>query len=89
MVDSIGFNGRTWLDYVGHPASESLHVIEKFRRPDYLTMLYEATIDDPVNYTKSWTTTFKIRFRPGWELQEYVCLENNKDLYHLGTKEPK
>jgi hypothetical protein len=36
VVDTIGFNGRTWLDYVGHPASDQLHVIEKFRRPDSL-----------------------------------------------------
>ena len=34
VADTIGFNGRTWLDYVGHPSSESLHVVEKFSRPD-------------------------------------------------------
>ena len=89
VVDSIGFNGRTWLDYVGHPASDQLHVIEKFSRPDSLTLLYEATIEDPKYYTRPWTTSFKVRFRPGWEIKEYVCLENNKDLLHLGTKEPK
>jgi hypothetical protein len=89
VVDTIGFNGRTWLDYVGHPASEDLHVVEKFRRPDYLTLEYEATIQDKQMYTKPWTTNFQVKFRPGWDLYEYVCLENNKDLMHLGTKEPK
>jgi hypothetical protein len=89
VVDTIGFNSRTWLDYVGHPATEQLHVIEKFTRPDSLTLHYEATIDDPGAYTKPWTTSFKIPFRPGWELLEYVCLENNKDLIHIGATEPK
>jgi hypothetical protein len=89
VVDTIGFNGRTWLDYVGHPASEALHVVEKFRRPDYLTLAYEATIEDAEAYTKPWTTSFKVPFRPGWDLLEYVCLENNKDLEHLGTKGPR
>ena len=89
VVDTIGFNGRTWLDYVGHPASEDLHVVEKFRRPNYLTLEYEATIEDKQMYTKPWTTNFQVKFRPGWDLYEYVCLENNKDLMHLGTKEPK
>lgn len=89
VVDTIGFNGRTWLDYVGHPASEDLHVVEKFRRPDYLTLEYEATIEDPQMYTKPWTTNFRVKFRPGWDLLEYVCLENNKDLMHLDTKEPR
>jgi hypothetical protein len=82
VVDTIGFNGRTWLDYVGHPASDQLHVIEKFRRPDYLTLAYEATIEDPKAYTKPWTTSFTVPFKPGWDLLEYVCLENNKDLTH-------
>ena len=89
VVDTIGFNGRTWLDYVGHPSSEDLHVVERFRRPDYLTLEYEATIEDRQMYTKPWTTNFRVPFRPGWDLLEYVCLENNKDLTHLGTKEPK
>jgi len=89
VVDTIGFNGRTWLDYVGHPSSEDLHVVEKFRRPDYMTLEYEATIEDKQMYTKPWTTNFQVKFRPGWDLLEYVCLENNKDLMHLGTKEPK
>jgi hypothetical protein len=89
VVDTIGFNGRTWLDYVGHPTSDKLHVIEKFRRPTFDTLEYEATIDDPEMYTHPWTTNFRVKFRPGWELQEYVCLENNKDLQHLGTSGPK
>lgn len=89
VVDTVGFNGRTWLDYVGHPTSENLHVVEKFRRPDYLTLQYEATIEDAKAYTRPWTTNFRVKFQPGWDLLEYVCLENNKDLLHLGTKEPK
>jgi hypothetical protein len=89
VIDTVGFNGRTWLDYVGHPASDQLHVIERLKRPDYRTLVYEATIEDPKYYTKSWTTSFNVKFQPGWEIKEYVCLENNKDLLHLGTKEPK
>jgi hypothetical protein len=89
VVDTIGFNGRTWLDYVGHPASDQLHVVERFSRPNNLSLHYEATIEDPKNYTKPWTTRFNVKFRPGWEIQEYVCLENNKDLLHMGTTAPK
>ena len=89
VIDTIGFNARTWLDYVGHPATEALHVVEKFRRPDYLTLAYEASIEDAKAYTKPWTTSFKVPFQPGWDLLEYVCLENNKDLEHLGTKGPR
>jgi len=54
-----------------------------------MSLHYEATIEDPKNYTKPWTTRFDVKWKPGWEIQEYVCLENNKDLLHMGTKEPK
>jgi hypothetical protein len=89
VVETKGFNGRTWLDYVGHPASEQLSVVEKYRRPDYNTLAYEATITDPVMYAKPWTTSFKVPWREGWDLLEYVCLENNKDIEHLDTQGPK
>lgn len=89
VVDTVGFNGRTWLDYVGHPTSQSLHVIERYSRPDALTLAYEATIVDKEMYTKPWTTKFYVKFRPGWDLLEYVCLENNKDLAHIGASTPK
>ena len=89
VVDSIAFNGRTWLDYVGHPASEKLHVVERYSRPSLQSLHYEALIEDPDNYEKPWTTAFNVRWQQGWEIKEYVCLENNKDLLHLGTSEPK
>ena len=89
VVDSIGFNGKTWLDYVGHPTTDALHVVEKFRRPDYATLEYEATIDDAKAYTKPWTTSFKIPFRQGQDLMEYVCNENNKDVLHMSTEGPE
>ena len=89
VIDTIAFNGRTWLDYVGHPSSEKLHVVERITRPSLQTLRYEATIEDPEMYTKPWTTAFNVRWEPGWEIKEYVCLENNKDLLHLDTKGPK
>jgi len=85
VVDTIGFNGKTWLDYVGHPTSEDLHVIERYSRPDSLTLQYDVTIEDKQMYTKPWNTRFFVKFRPGWDLMEYVCLENNKDLVHIGA----
>jgi hypothetical protein len=75
VVDTIGFNGKTWLDRVGHPSSESLHVVEKYRRPDSTTLAYEVTIEDPLMYTKPWSTSFHIKFKPGSDLADYVCLD--------------
>ncbi len=86
VVDTIGFNERTWLDQDGHPHSEELHTIEKFTRLNELSMRYEVTIEDPVMYEKPWTTSYLIPFVPGGELFEYICQENNVDVKHLVGK---
>jgi hypothetical protein len=86
VVDSIGFNGLTWLDQVGHPLTESLHVTERFRRKDFGHMDLQITIDDPKAYTKPWTVTEDLRLLVDSELLEFVCNENNKDVEHLPGK---
>ena len=86
VVDTIGFNDRTWLDQDGHPHTEALHTVERFNRPDQETLHYQVTIEDPGAYTKSWTTSYTIPWAPGQEPMEYVCQEDNVDLPHLVGK---
>ncbi|HEV8345311.1 MAG TPA: hypothetical protein VGQ16_01990 [Vicinamibacterales bacterium] len=83
VVDVVGFNESTWLDYSGHPHTDMLHVVEKFSRPSKNTLHYEATIDDPGAYTKPWTVSWNIPWRATAELTEYICQENNKYLHRL------
>ena len=47
VVDVVGFNEETWLDYYGHPHTDKLHVVERFSRPNKNTLHYEALVDDP------------------------------------------
>ncbi len=42
VVDVVGFNENTWLDYFGHPHTDLLHVVERFTRPNKATLRYEA-----------------------------------------------
>jgi len=78
VIDTVGFNDKTWLDPMGLPHSDSMHVIEHLRRVDHDTLVDEYTIDDPKAYTKSWTTRRTFKLKPDWQIQEYVCAENNK-----------
>ncbi len=55
IVDSVGFNDKTWLDDVGRPHTEKLHVIERFRRVDQDRLEVTLTIDDPGAYTAPFT----------------------------------
>lgn len=87
VIDVIGFNDQeSWLDSAGHPHSDQLHLIERFRRPNATTMHYEVTIEDPKAYTKPWTTAYIYRQRPDMEIMEYWCTENERDAKHMVGK---
>jgi hypothetical protein len=83
VVDVVGFNEGTWLDYFGHPHTNQMHITEKYSRPNKGTLHYEATIDDPGAYTKPWTVQWDIPWGATAELQEYICQENNSYLNRL------
>jgi hypothetical protein len=83
VVDVTAMNDKTALDTNGHPHSDKLHLIERFRRTGPKTMSYEVTVDDPVAYTAAWKQSRVFQLKPGLELMEYVCLENEKDRQHL------
>jgi hypothetical protein len=83
VVDVVGFNEATWLDYYGHPHTDLLHVVERIARPDKDTLRYEATIDDPGAYTTAWTVGWNIPWNAAGELKEYICQENNRYLLNL------
>ena len=78
IVDTIGFNERFWIDREGTPHTEQLHLIERFTRPDFNTLQYELTVDDPGAYTAVWKGGFLLRWSANTELFEYVCQDNNK-----------
>jgi hypothetical protein len=78
VVESSGFNDRTWLDFAGHPHSEMLKMTERFRR----TTFGRLTLEDPAVYAKPLTVSASGNFVPDTDLIEFVC-ENEKDRAHL------
>ena len=81
VIDTIGFNGKTWIDTAEHLSSDALHVVERIRLIDADHLEYEVTFDDPKIYAKPFKNTrVFVRMRPGDELMEWWCMENNKDL---------
>jgi hypothetical protein len=83
VVDVVGFNGKAWMDQAGHPQSVKQHLVERYTRTDSLTLKYEVTIDDPGAYSQTWTTSNTVSWRPGMQLGESVCQENEKDSRHM------
>lgn len=76
VVDTIGLNGKTWLDRLGHPESTMMHIVERIRRMDDKTLQVDFTFDDPKNYVKPWKALMRFRLRPDWDILEHVCEDN-------------
>ena len=77
-------NGKTWLDMRGLPATEALHIIERYTRPTIGRIAIEVTIDDPKAYTRPWKVNLNWTLLPDTDLIESICEENNK-AEHLPT----
>src|SRR6202790_269250 len=73
IVDSTGFNDKTWLDVAGHPHSEAMHIVERMRRADHDTLMIDITLEDPQAYTSVLKTQRKYILKPGWNIMEYIC----------------
>ncbi len=73
VVDTIGFNDKTWLDRGGTPHSDALHLVERMRRVDHNTLQIDITFDDPKAYTKPWSSQLVFNLKPGWKIDEHSC----------------
>ena len=82
VVESFGFNDRTWLDAYGHPHTEALRMTERYRRRDFGHMDIEVTLNDPAVYARPWTVALKAELMPDTELLESVCNESHASLEH-------
>jgi hypothetical protein len=82
VIDTTNLNGKTWLNEVGEIVSHAEHVVERLTPIDENTIWYEATVSDPLVYTRPWTIAFALN-RQKDELLEVACHEDNQDLQHL------
>jgi hypothetical protein len=79
VVETVGFNTKTWLDRIGHAHSEKLKVTERFRRKDRDHLELDFTLEDPIALAKPWKATFFYELRPNWELGEISCSGDYQD----------
>jgi hypothetical protein len=76
VVDSVGFNDRTWLDFGGHPHTEALRTTERFQRRNVGTIALQVTLEDKGAYSRPWTVPVSVTLAPDTDLLEYACNEN-------------
>jgi hypothetical protein len=83
VIDTVGFNEKFWISRDGAPHTSQLHTVERISRPDFDTLRYEITVDDPGAYTDTWTGGWTIPWVPDNEPFDYLCQENNLDAQRM------
>jgi hypothetical protein len=81
VVETRGFNDKSWLDDYGHPHSDALIATERFQRRDFGHMDLQIIIDDRKMYAKPWSFSFNLELLPDTDLIESIC-DNEKDVQH-------
>ena len=84
VVDTVGFNDKFWFDRRGTPHTEQLHIIERYTRPNYGTLVNEAALEDTGALSHPVHLKFTARLlRPdrrtgAADLMEFICNEDNQ-----------
>ena len=88
VVDISNYNGKGDIAtnaasarIRGIPASDELHVVERFKRVSDKTINYEVTITDPKVYTSPWKVAMPLTRDDNYELYEYACHEGNVNFW--------
>ena len=83
VVSVTGFNDQSWFDRAGNFHSDALHVVERYRRPDFGHLETVITVEDPGVLEKPFTTVQVSDLAPTEEIHEFICNENERDAPHL------
>ena len=73
VVDSVGFNDKTWVSRYGVAHTEGLRVRERYRRSDFGHLQVEVTYTDPGAYAKPWSFNVVMALAADTEMLESVC----------------
>jgi len=84
IVESVGFNDKTWLSRYGQPHTEALRMTERYQRTDFGHLRVEVTFNDPTAYAKPWGFTAAMALAPDTEMLESVC-ERSSDQWTGGS----
>ena len=78
VVDSVGFNEKMWIEDLGMPHTDQLHLVERITRISQEWVRWEFFIEDPGAYTRPWSSGYYFRLNPNVESFEFVCQDNNQ-----------
>jgi hypothetical protein len=89
VVETAGFNEKTFLDATGAPHTDEMRTTERIRKISPSQLEDVITIHDPQYYTKDWQARFLYTLRNDVRLEDYVCGEPHRDISGVaGVRRP-
>ncbi len=89
VIESIGFDERSWLDHFGNPHSDQMRLVERWHRLDRDNLELNLTLTDPKTYTKPWVGERKnFRLQPQKELEESPCVPSEEEAFNKRIRDP-
>ena len=80
VVESAGFNDKTFIDATGGPHSDQMRTIERIRKTGPAQLEIVITVHDSEYYTRDWQARFVYRQRNDVRLEDYVCGDTHRDI---------
>ena len=85
VIDTVGLNSKSYVDNYRTPHTEKLHVVERWRLIDDMTLEVIFTVGDPDTFNAPWTAAYRFRRMVRPANYEEVCAENNNPLFDYHT----
>jgi hypothetical protein len=80
VVESAGFNDKTFVDATGGPHTDQMRTIERIRKPNAAQLEIVITVHDPEYYTRDWQARFTYRQRNDIRIEDYNCGDPHRDI---------
>ena len=89
VVETAGFNEKTFVDATGAPHTDELRTVERIRMISPTELEDVVTVHDPMYFTRDWQARFVYALRNDVWLDDYVCGERHRDLSSVaGVRRP-
>jgi hypothetical protein len=80
VVETAGFNDKTFVDATGTPHSDEMRTVEHIRKTRPTQLEIVITVHDPQYYTRDWSARFVYNQRNDLRLDDYLCGEPHRDI---------
>jgi hypothetical protein len=84
VIDVTSLIDQTWFDRAGDYHSDALHVIERYTPISADALRYEATIEDPKTFSRTWKISMPLyrHLEKNAQLMEFRCVEFVEELIY-------